>query len=746
MDGDIGIETTGPTATTVCARCGAVTLSSADVAVAPVGGAPSACPSCGFVLTPHVEAELRYLDDLAGWIPQRRNWVLAQQAPAPIPAGAVARPLDAGHGGGSEPSATPHAAHVILGTGVFALVAAAIAFTAYAWSFLGPIGQLMALVLIGGASMVGGYLAARKVPAAATAFSIAGVALLVVSCGYLLTSQSVGVAAGRAFAVAVAAAVGVAVSYRIAGRQQGAGIAAAIAFALTVLAAIAAAPALSPGPAPDWQGWWVAGTFVIWGGALLVLDLVAADLPRLRAPWPWLAVPGEVVGVLVAAVATVDQMRRGDLWGNSPTFGATVVVIAASAGLLVLDRLTRFRWPPVVLGSFLLTGSAVLIAGTNVGHRSSRPWMATSALLICLLLLATAWDLGARAAPSASAAGTADGSIATPPTSARSACLVGAAIATRLAVGALGASVALAALPFAERPPFDTSCYYPCDQPATTAWLAAGYPWWRGLVVGVAVVALAAALSVALRRLRPGTCADLPTVLGASVVGFWSMTLVMDAADFDIDSTVVRPAVMAALLLGGLGLHVLAVITRSPRSAAWVGAGIASSGAAVAWSALGWGDLSAGPELLGIVVAVPLVVCGLLLPWSSGRPLSTWETAAPALAAVLVFPLAAMLVDVVARQVDQPPGATALSRSLGLMAVGVLLVVVGVRRQWAAPLWTGVVTLLVVAVAESLDLARLVPQWVSLGIVGVVLLGVGARWESVRRSGSRTRTWAHGLR
>jgi hypothetical protein len=52
----------------------------------------------------------------------------------------------------------------------------------------------------------------------------------------------------------------------------------------------------------------------------------------------------------------------------------------------------------------------------------------------------------------------------------------------------------------------------------------------------------------------------------------------------------------------------------------------------------------------------------------------------------------------------------------------------------------------VLTATQIVELADLVPVWLSLTIVGVVLLAIGARWESVQRAGGRTARWAGTLR
>jgi hypothetical protein len=70
------------------------------------------------------------------------------------------------------------------------------------------------------------------------------------------------------------------------------------------------------------------------------------------------------------------------------------------------------------------------------------------------------------------------------------------------------------------------------------------------------------------------------------------------------------------------------------------------------------------------------------------------------------------------------------------------MVVIGGRRGWAGVFWPGAVVLVLLVGAQLIDAASLLPGWVSLAIIGLSLVLAGARWESVRQQGRRTRQWA----
>jgi hypothetical protein len=67
-------------------------------------------------------------------------------------------------------------------------------------------------------------------------------------------------------------------------------------------------------------------------------------------------------------------------------------------------------------------------------------------------------------------------------------------------------------------------------------------------------------------------------------------------------------------------------------------------------------------------------------------------------------------------------------RALLLGLACLLLVSVGVLQKWAAPLLAGASVGAVVVLREA-AYADVVPQWVVIGLVGVLLTVVGVTWE-----------------
>jgi hypothetical protein len=52
----------------------------------------------------------------------------------------------------------------------------------------------------------------------------------------------------------------------------------------------------------------------------------------------------------------------------------------------------------------------------------------------------------------------------------------------------------------------------------------------------------------------------------------------------------------------------------------------------------------------------------------------------------------------------------------------------------------------VIVAVELVDLGRFLPQWVSFGVAGALLIAAGARWEWLRQQGRVSAAWLRTLR
>src|SRR5207248_326280 len=100
------------------------------------------------------------------------------------------------------------------------------------------------------------------------------------------------------------------------------------------------------------------------------------------------------------------------------------------------------------------------------------------------------------------------------------------------------------------------------------------------------------------------------------------------------------------------------------------------------------------------------------------RPLtSTWQTLGPGLVTAMAPTVLLALGD---------PG---LVRPLGALAAGAVLVLVGARQRWQAPLGVGGLTIVVLGLQQLAPMVEQLPRWVSFGAAGLVLITVGATYE-----------------
>jgi hypothetical protein len=82
------------------------------------------------------------------------------------------------------------------------------------------------------------------------------------------------------------------------------------------------------------------------------------------------------------------------------------------------------------------------------------------------------------------------------------------------------------------------------------------------------------------------------------------------------------------------------------------------------------------------------------------------------------------------------------ARPIGLIAAGVVCVLVGSSRRLRAPLAAGAVVLVAIAVENLAPVAAQVPRWLALGAIGLLMLWLGA---SAERRLDQLRRWRASL-
>jgi hypothetical protein len=713
----------GTAGSTTCLRCGTSRTAGDDDDARRI---PGPCPSCGFEPAPQLTAELDYLDELETWIGVRRA-ELAAAARSPEPASTPAYAAPVAVAPAHPVRSRPSAAGVLLTVGAFALVAAGLAFTAVAWDLLGPLGQLLVLVVVGAGALAAGWLMAGRIPGTANALSVTGVLLLVVAAGFLLSSGSAGPPWVRAGAVAVAGCAGVALGYHQTARQRGAAVVTTSFFAGLATTALALAPWLEA-PEPTGAGWWLCAVLLVAGAAMLGLERLRTRIATPPVPWAGLATTALTLGTLAGAVTAADRLDR--LMSAVPApVAAGAILLVGGAALALVGRWIQ-RWSPWIGSLLLVAISALLLLGA-LGEPPQRLWYAGLAVLLAtvLALLAALVDpVGDR-----------------PVQGLRHLVRV---TSERLATAAVGAAAALAMAWGAAAPLATCTGWYDefCVDASTTAWLRDLHPWWSGVLVGAAAAVLAGIAVVALRR-ASRRAPDLPLVAAASLLLGWIALVSSDSSMRGADPDVVVPATAAALVLGGLGTLLVLALARWSTWTLWPAAATASVGVLVGANGHVLVGAAPAPELLGVLLAVPLALAGYLTYRRAGPTTSSWATIGPALCVAL----APSVVRVVGDTLDRSLGGGAVQtgsvvREIAVLAAGVLLAAAGARTHRSAVFWPGVAVVSAVVAVTLVDVSTEVPQWVWLSVAGALLMLVGARWEWARRQGHRTREWSATLR
>ena len=226
------------------------------------------------------------------------------------------------------------------------------------------------------------------------------------------------------------------------------------------------------------------------------------------------------------------------------------------------------------------------------------------------------------------------------------------------------------------------------------------------LTVGLTAVAVAAALPH-LRSRGQRVQLAVGMACAPSAFGFYAL---MDRMP--------RQFVVANLVLAGIAVAVSVGWPRARAEQLGVRAGAAVSAVVVSTIGVdGWLSLHhvTAPEPYVVVPALGAVLIGAAV-MAASRSTSSWVLA-PGIALGLLPTLHLALAG------DAP-------RQAAIVFAGALLIVIGAQLRLAAPLVTGGVAIsLVVLRVGGPEVARM-PHWLSLGIVGAVLLALGATWEA----------------
>ncbi len=181
------------------------------------------------------------------------------------------------------------------------------------------------------------------------------------------------------------------------------------------------------------------------------------------------------------------------------------------------------------------------------------------------------------------------------------------------------------------------------------------------------------------------------------------------------------------LTVAGVVATASALVNADRRRLAWVGLGLLTLAQWVRLQQVGVETVEAYTLPLALVLLVVGVVSMRRGDESSLRALG------PGLTLGLVPTLLLVLVD----PVDL--------RAVLLGLACLVLVAVGVSQRWSAPLVAGAVTGALVVLREG-TFAQVLPQWVLIGLVGVLLTVVGVTWEQRLREIQRVSAYVRALR
>ena len=183
-----------------------------------------------------------------------------------------------------------------------------------------------------------------------------------------------------------------------------------------------------------------------------------------------------------------------------------------------------------------------------------------------------------------------------------------------------------------------------------------------------------------------------------------------------------------ALTIVGTALCLIAVTVRDRAPLGWAGAVVLGFATVIRVE-----EGITAPELYTLPAAALLIAAGA---WRLGRDRTSSSFSA------LGSGLTLALLPSLLLALDEPVSL----RGALIGAAGVLVLIVGVQQRLTAPFVLGALTTGVLAVRHLQPIADAVPRWISLGVVGLLLLVIGITWESRLRNVASARRYLTALR
>lgn len=737
------------------------------------------CERCTVDLTSPAAAEVFELDRRWAALASerleqvRRLEATRPQAPPPPPA-----PPAPQSRGGAPAAGGRTGVPALLGlAGVALLTAAAVVFTAVAWTTLPPAAKAVILLGATAAAAIGSLrLHLRGTTTAAAALGVLTMALAAVDVtgahrvglvdlgdlavplgllaaagvGWLLARADVGWVAtlGVASAAAGLLGCGIVVSDLMGLAAPGATLVGSAGAAL-----LGATAPTWPAPTARRLAWLLVGVGLALSGLVSVVALGAGD----ASVGASLGAIGATIAVAAAAttahrwalapaslLATTAVVAAGSAYGaEGPGLAAVAAAVAVAVAWSASVAAPRWRSPVLVGAAPVLvaaSGATLTAAGTTlerlatvVGGEPTRapalePLAAAAVLFTAVAL--SAWPKARRLAVPLAAVVLVVLSGALPVTAAW---MVLAAVATatvtadrlldldEAGLAALGCAVV--AVGWAASAPWSLAISSAVVV-AVAAHVVAHRVGWRPLVAvpfgtasaGTAVAAAADAVGL---PWWIALGAGLSALLGAVALVQWTWTrLFLPAAATALLATGLVPALADEAPQRGLLLLVAAVGWLVVAAAgSWVSRWVASASASLGTALL---LADRGVEVVEAYTVVPALTLGIVgVLWLRRDPeVRTYTALWPALS-VAVAP--SLLVLVADPQV--------VTRAVALALVAGALAAIGVRLRWRAPVVAGSATAAVVAATQLAVVAGAVPRWLTFAVVGGVLVWLAATYE-----------------